>query len=68
MMGGKIVLNKGVVPHKFECQGRLLPQNENRATLARKRKIREILQEKENIVGKLNSRQIFFFLIHKSEH
>ena len=37
----------------FECQGGLQPLNENRAALARKRKIQEILQDKENILGTL---------------
>lgn len=51
MMGGKPVLKEGVVPHKFQCQGKLQPVSENRATLARKRKVQEILQDEVNISG-----------------
>lgn len=49
MMGGKTILKKDVVPHKFECQGRLQPLSKNRIVLARKRKIQEILKDKGNI-------------------
>lgn len=51
MMGGKTILKEGVVPHKFECQGRLQPLSVNRMVMARKRKIQEILQDKENFSG-----------------
>lgn len=50
-MGGKVSLKEGVVPHKFDCQGRLAQVSENRLRVARKRKIQEILQDKENILG-----------------
>ncbi|XP_045102407.1 uncharacterized protein LOC123498925 [Portunus trituberculatus] len=49
MVGGKVYLKEGVVPHIFECQGRQKTENQNRKVAARKRKILEILQDKENI-------------------
>lgn len=54
-MGGKAVLKEGVVPHKFVCQGRLQPVNENRMVMARKRKIQEILQDKQYISKNLST-------------
>ena len=46
-MGGRAKLKPGVLPHIFECQGRGL--EEKRITLQRKRKILEILNNKENV-------------------
>lgn len=51
MMGGPIRLKPEVRPHKFDCQGKSAPHNKNRETCARKRKIREILSSKENIMN-----------------
>ncbi|XP_045120355.1 uncharacterized protein LOC123509843 isoform X2 [Portunus trituberculatus] len=50
MMGGHIRLHPGVRPHKFDCQGKITPQNENRDRLQRKRKVLEILSSKENLM------------------
>lgn len=62
MMGGKAFLKEGVVPHIFECQGRIQPFNDNRQVVARKRKIQEILQDKENISGKFHCVLVTFNL------
>lgn len=47
-MGGRARLKPGVVPHLFDCQGRGVTANNNRISLQRKRKIQEILTNKEN--------------------
>lgn len=52
MVGGKAYIKEGVVPHIFECQGRQKTENQKRKVVARKRKILEILQDKENFSGK----------------
>lgn len=50
MMGGPIKLKAGVLPHIFECQGRVTPYNEDRDQFQRKRKIMDILSSKENLM------------------
>ncbi|KAK4303651.1 hypothetical protein Pmani_019424 [Petrolisthes manimaculis] len=50
MMGGHIRIKPGVRPHKFDCQGKVTPHNENRDRLQRKRMVLEILSSKENIM------------------
>ncbi|KAK3891709.1 hypothetical protein Pcinc_004418 [Petrolisthes cinctipes] len=50
MMGGPIRLKSGVRPHKFDCQGKVTPHNENREKLKRKRSISKILSSVENIM------------------
>ena len=56
LMGGsvKIMMKAGVVPHKFECQGKEPRQGEasifNRATSKRKREVRHLLGPLDNIM------------------
>lgn len=47
MMWAKAFLKLGVVPHKFECQGRLQTMTENRIVVFSKRKFHELLQRKK---------------------
>ncbi|KAK3885980.1 hypothetical protein Pcinc_009839 [Petrolisthes cinctipes] len=48
MVGGNIKLKAGVLPHKFECQGRNTSLSHNRAALKRKMILQEILTDQEN--------------------
>ncbi|KAK4329432.1 hypothetical protein Pmani_000190 [Petrolisthes manimaculis] len=49
MMGGPVRLKPGVRPHKFDCQGKVTPHNENWEKLKRKMNTSKILSSVENI-------------------